>query len=82
MEQSSSTKQLKQVLGFGDLMGAAVGQILPLLHHCHTAGVSGRFCDCCMPVCASGFYQRDRALKRRKLFDGCHAGRPKDGGCI
>ncbi len=28
MEQSSSTKQLKQVLGFGDLMGAAVGQII------------------------------------------------------
>ncbi len=28
MEQTSSTKQLKQVLGFWDLMGAAVGQII------------------------------------------------------
>lgn len=28
MEQTSSTRQLKQVLGFGDLMGAAVGQII------------------------------------------------------
>lgn len=28
MEQKGSTRQLKQVLGFGDLMGAAVGQII------------------------------------------------------
>ena len=61
--KGSSTKQLKQCLGFWDLMGASVGQIIGAGSHdwsfC-TSSIFDRSCDHDMPVCTARIYSWHR----------------------
>lgn len=70
--KGSSTKQLKQCLGFWDLMGASVGQIIgagimtllgaaiSMTGRFCTSSIFDRSCDHDMPVCTARIYSWHR----------------------